>query len=255
MNSMKSRCRAVASALTIAMAGAVVPRGAAQPAPAAQEKFASPDAAIKALRAAVEVHDKAALRDIFGPGIKDLMSGDEARDKADSQKFAKALSERAVPIGEKDGSVTVEVGVNKWPFPVPLVRKGSEWQFDTEAGKEEIVSRRIGKNELLAIGACRAYVQAQNRRVGVRNGALPKTSHGYRFMLVADQGSQTGGYSLTAYPERWGKSGIMTFIVNQDGNLYQRDLGEKSAEKAAASREFNTNDGWTPVKEPGITEK
>jgi len=255
MNSMKIRSRMIASVFAIATVGSVAAYCAAQPTPAAQEKFASPDAAIKALRAAVEVHDKAALRDIFGPGIKDLMSGDEARDKADSQRFAKALAERAVPIGEKDGSVTVEVGLNKWPFPVPLVRKGTEWQFDTEAGREEIVSRRIGKNELLAIGACRAYVQAQNRRVGVRNGDLPKTSHGYRFKLVAEQGSQNGGYSLTAYPERYGKSGIMTFIVNQDGNLYQRDLGEKSAEKAAASSEFNTNDGWTPVTEPGIADK
>jgi hypothetical protein len=261
MNSIKGRSSLLTIALALGTGALTAPVRAAQAeAPAqteapAQETFASPDAAIKALRAAVGVHDKAALRDIFGPGYKDLLTGNEAQDKAHSRRFAKALEERAVPIGEKDGSVTLEIGANKWPFPVPLVRKGSEWQFDTAAGREEMISRHIGKDELLAIGVCRAYVQAQNRRVGAPNTVLPKTSFGYRFKLVAQQGAQNGGYSLTAYPERWGRSGIMTFIVNQDGKLYQRDLGEKTAESEAASRVFNSNDGWTAVTDPGITEK
>jgi hypothetical protein len=293
------------------------PRAAAQSAALAQKAFASPEEAVQALRAAVKVHDKAALQDIFGPEVHELLTGDERQDKANSQKFAEAMEEGAKSVSEGDAKVILEIGDNKWPFPIPLVKENSMWRFDTAAGKEEIINRHIGKDELHAIGVCKTYVQAQKQYAGAArdssqagkyalrfksspgkmdglywktgpsqvtspfgarvaevgvdgaHGPAPKPFHGYFFRILTRQGavaaggemdylkdgSLTGGFALAAYPERWGRSGIMTFIVNQEGKIYQRDLGAKTSQVAAAMAEYNPDGDWTPVKDQGVIEK
>ena len=236
--------------LAVAIAGSSIPPAAAQPATFAQKTFASPEEAIKALRVAAEVHDKAALKDIFGPDIQKLLTGIEKRDQADSHSFAMAMAEGAEPVPEGDGIIILEIGKNKWPFPIPLVKENSAWRFDTAAGKEEIVNRHIGKDELHAIGILGAYIQARSAGGG---GPVPKPSHGYVFKSLSQRGAV--GFALAAYPDHWGKSGIMTFIADQDGKIYQRDLGEKTSQLAAAMTEYKPDDGWEPVKDPGVWEK
>jgi hypothetical protein len=238
---------------------------AAQPAPAGQKMFATPQAAVAALLAAVQVHDKDALRDIFGPQLKDLLTGDEKQDKADSRKFAAAIEERAEPVSEGDAKVTLEIGSNKWPFPIPLVKENSAWRFDTAAGKEEIINRHIGRDELHAIGVCRAYVAARN---GGGKPEIPKPLHGYVFKALARQGdaapggamdyvkgSQDGGYALAAYPDHWGRSGIMTFVINRDGRVAQRNFGENTVATAEALTVYNPDGDWAAVKDQGFVEK
>jgi hypothetical protein len=234
----------------------------AQPARAVQKTFATPEAAVAALLAAVKVHDKDALRDIFGPQIRELLTGDDVQDKANSRKFAAAVEERVNPVSEGDGKVILDIGANKWPFPIPLVKENSSWRFDTAAGKEEIVNRHIGRDELHAIGALRAYVSARN---GGGRPNVPKAQHGYMFKALIRQGdsapggmmdyvagSQDGGYALVAYPDHWGKSGIMTFIVARDGEVSQHDFGENTAAQAQSLNVYDPAGNWTEVKEPGV---
>ena len=317
MKTFRRRSAVATAFLAIGIAGFSSPCAAAQQAALAQKTFVSPEEAVKALRAAVEIDDKAALRNIFGPEFHELLTGDEAQDKANSHQLAKALDEGAKSVFEGDDRVVVEIGRDKWPFPIPLVRADSVWRFDTDAGKEELVNRHIGKDELHAIGLCRAYEQAQKQyavaerassgtakyarklksapgrmdglywktgpnqapspfgpkaaEAGVDEaaGTPPKPFHGYFFKILTRQGaaapggrmdyvkdgSLTGGFALAAYPEHWGRSGIMTFIVNQDGKLYQRDLGEKTVSIAAAMAEYDPAADWTPVQDQGVMEK
>ena len=283
----------------------------------AQRLFASPDEAVKALQAAAEAKDKAALRDIFGPEFQDLSTGDEVQDANNAQRFALAMSQSCNPVKEGDDKITLEVGTNNWPMPIPLVKESGQWHFDTAAGKDEIINRHIGKDELHAIGVCRAYVAAQQEYAGVnrdvrggtnyaqkfkstpgtkdglywppaRNepvspfgplvaeahaeryshhrGAGPHPFHGYIFRILTRQGqaapggkmnylshgAMTGGFALVAYPEAWDKSGIMTFIVNQDGKVYERNFGEKTSRIAVAMKEYNPDGDWTLVQDEGV---
>ena len=131
----------------------------AEPKPVvAQRSFASPDEAIKALQAATSAKDKAALDEIFGPEIHGLLTGDEVQDANNAQKFAAAMALSCKPVNESDDKITLEIGTNDWPMPIPLVKMDGQWHFDTAAGKEEIINRDIGKDELHAIGVCQAYV-------------------------------------------------------------------------------------------------
>jgi hypothetical protein len=314
---MINRRYAAVVALAIGTVSCSVPRAAAQQPAPAQRTFTSPDAAARALRAAVEIHDKAALHDIFGPGIRDLLTGDEAKDKANSQRFAKAIADGVKPVAEGEDKVILEIGANDYPFPIPLVKEETVWRFDTAAGKEEIINRRIGKDELHAIGICKSFIPAQKQYIGGGRGSsgaihyaqklrsapgkmdglywasdevaapspfgakaaaagvdggsgpAPKAFHGYFFKVLTMQGPSApggeknyvkdgnlvDGFALAAYPENWGKSGIMTFIVNQDGNIYQRDLGEKTSDLAAALTQYDPDGSWTLVKDEGVFEK
>jgi hypothetical protein len=246
---MKVLDRLSFSFLTLIVAVAIC---AAQQAPLEQKTFASPDEAVRALRAAVYFHDKAALKEIFGPGIHDLLTGDEKQDKANSRKFAKAIDEGVKSIPEGGDKVILEIGNNKWPYPIPLVKVNSAWYFDTAAGKEEIINRHVGKDELHAIGVCEAYARQPSKIPG------PKPFYGYFFKLLPRQGAPSAGdFTLEAYPEHWGRSGVMTFVVdNKDGKIYQRDLGEKTLELAAAMTANDpANSVWADVEDKGVIDK
>jgi len=296
--------------------------GAAEPdstKPAVSEQlFASPDEAVKALKTATEAKDQAALQEIFGPEFQELRTGDQVQDANNAQRFAAEMAQSCNQIKEGDDKITLEVGTNDWPMPIPLVKADGQWHFDTAAGKEEIINRHIGKDELHAIGVCRAYVTAQQQYFrlsrdasgemvyalkfksssGKKDGLywppvenepaspfgplvaeahaegyiIHRSSgrhpfHGYYFRILTRQGeaasggimdylshgSLTGGFALVAYPEHWDQSGIMTFIVNQDGKVFQQNLGEKTSRIAAAMKEYNPDSDWTLVQDEGVT--
>ena len=283
----------------------------------AQRLFTSPDDAIKALQAATEAGDAAALNEIFGPVYQELSTGDKVQDANHARRFAAAMAQGCHAIEETGDKITLEVGTNNWPLPIPLVKASGQWHFDTAAGREEIVNRHIGKDELCAIGVCRAYVVAQRlyasantaadsvvnyaqkfkstpgKKDGLywptgenesaspfgalvaeahaegyvkHKGAGPHPFHGYYFRILTRQGpSASGGkmdyvhngrlvkgFALVAYPENWERSGIMTFIVNQDGTVFQRDLGEKTSRIAREMKEYNPDAEWTMVQEGGV---
>jgi hypothetical protein len=283
----------------------------------AQRLFASPDEAVKALQTASAAKDKAALCEIFGPQFKELLTGDEVQDANNAQKFATIMAQGCVQVKEGEDRITLEAGTNNWPMPIPLVKAGGQWHFDTAAGKEEIVNRHIGKDELHAIGVCRAYVDAQKKYAAANpaagggmtyaqkfksapgkkdglywpsaeneppspfgplvaeahaegyvnnNGSGPHPFHGYYFRILTRQGSTapggkmnylsrgslTGGFALVAYPEHWDQSGIMTFIVAQDGRVLQQNLGEKTSRIAGGMKDYNPDSQWTPVQDQGV---
>jgi len=287
--------------------------------PAITEKlFASPEEAITALKTATEAKDQAALQKIFGPEFQKIQTGDTVQDANNAQRFAAALAQSCDQVKEGADRITLEVGTNDWPMPIPLVKAGGQWYFDTAAGKEEIINRHIGKDELCAIGVCRAYVSAQRQYSNanrtpdgtasyaqkfkstpgkkdglywpaaenetaspfgplvaeahaegyhLHKGASPHPFHGYYFRILTRQGEAapggkmdyvshgylTVGFALAAYPEHWDQSGIMTFIVNQDGQVFQRNLGEKTPRLAVTMKEYNPDSDWTLVPDAGIT--
>jgi hypothetical protein len=286
-----------------------------QSSPGGERLFASPDEAVRALRVAAQSNDNSALRQIFGPGYDQVLTGDKAQDEKNAQHFAAAIERACKTVPEGGDKITLEIGTNDWPMPIPLVKANGQWYFDTAAGKEEIIARHIGKDELRAIGICRAYVKAQQKyskmdagqdgsyalkfksSPGMRDGlywphvenspdspfspseaegqtdrfvnnttAGPQTSHGYLFRILTRQGPSApggkkdymsqdllaGGFALVAYPEHWGQSGIMTFIVNQDGQVYERNLGEKTPRIARRMKEYNPDGNWVRVQDEGI---
>src|SRR5580658_9339977 len=151
---------------------------AADPKPVvAQRSFASPEEAIKALQAATTAKDKAALDEIFGPQIRELLTGDEVQDANNAQKFAAAMAQSCKPVNEGEDKITLQIGTNDWPMPIPLVKADGQWHFDTAAGKEEIINRHIGKDELHAIGVCQAYVTAQQQYAKLNTDAAGKQSY------------------------------------------------------------------------------
>jgi len=289
----------------------------AAPAPA-QLLFSSPEEAVKALTAAVNVKGHEALNQIFGPSGKDLRSGDEVQDATELAEFSKYLAEKTDLVKESDSKVILHIGNENWPFPVPIVKQNDKWFFDTEAGKEETLNRRIGENELTAILVCRTYVKAQreyvlkdwdgdgifayaqklrsdkDRRNGLfwrsahgevlsplgelvaqawhegykKNRALfkeaePSPFHGYYFKMLTGQGknvpggsynyiingNMVGGFALVAFPSNWGKSGVMTFVVNQQGKVYEKNLGADTAKSIQKMKLYNPDKTWAPAKE------
>jgi hypothetical protein len=282
----------------------------------AQETFSSPDDAVKALREAVDSQDKSKLDQIFGPEIHQIRTGDSVQDANNRAAFAKEMDQSCQQVPEGDDKVTLEVGPDKWPFPIPLVKADSQWHFDTAAGREEIINRHVGSDELHAIGVCTAYVEAQRKFAeqsggefavkfksapGQKDGLYWKTSEGetpsplselvaqahaegyhhnaqgsgtkpfegYYFRILTRQGKAapggkmnylhhghlTKGFALVAYPARWDQSGVMTFIVNQDGKVYERNLGPDTVSKASSMKEYNPDNDWSVVKDEGVYER
>jgi hypothetical protein len=272
----------------------------------AQKTFASLDEAVNALVAALRAADRKALVEILGPQGNPLVwSGDDVADRAAFQRFT-AEYDRAHRLEGGGGKVVLYVGDDDFPFPIPLVPDGPRWLWDTDAGDDELLNRRIGENELATIQVCLAYVDAQReyysrgqglleyaqrldstkgKRDGLywetRPGELdsplgplvararaagyplppprgPAPYHGYFYRILLAQGPDApggaydfvvrghmiGGFALVAYPASYGASGIMTFIVNQDGVVYQKDLGPKTAQAANVMKTYNPDRTW-----------
>ena len=213
-----------------------------------QQLFASPDDAVKALQVATGTKDKAALNQIFGSQVKELLTGDEVQDTKNAQKFASVIAQGYKLVKDGEDKMTIEVGPDSWPMPIPLVHANGQWYFDTAAGKEEIINRHIGKDELHAIGVCRGFAAGKQQFANI-----PQPFHGYLFRILNGQGKDAmGGSALVAYPMHWDQSGIMTFIVNQDGKVYQRNFAEKTSQIAEAMKEYNPDSEWTLVSEQGV---
>lgn len=275
--------------------------------------FVTPEEAVAALAATVQSPDGAALRVLFGPAHEDIQNPDRVQATNEFTLFAAAFAASHHIARESDTKCVLEVGTNAWPFPIPLVQRDGRWLFDTAAGKEEILSRRIGKNELAVLESMRAYVDAQREYAsrdrdgdevleyaqrlasspGTKDGLFwppdldgeisplgplvaeaqgegyamrskgndePREPfRGYYFKILTRQGKNApggkydyiingnmiGGFALVAWPSEYGHSGIMTFLVNQQGRVYQKDLGPKTAKTAAAMISYDQDKTWT----------
>jgi len=284
-----------------------------------QRTFASPEEAVKAMGEALKSHDVKALEAIFGPGSKDLISsGDPVADRIEYDRVVNHLEQKTKLEVTEDKTVLI-LGSEEWPFAIPIVKKDSLWHFDTKKGREEILARRIGKNELSAIQFCLAYVDAQREYAlmdrdadglmeyaqkfgsdkGKKNGLYwevkageeqsplgplaalaqkqgysterknPQPYLGYYYRILKGQGKDApggaydymvkgnmiGGFALAAYPAKYGSSGIMTFIVNHDGVVYQKDLGRNTEKTAQAMKLFNPDSTWKRVEEKDLKAK
>jgi hypothetical protein len=281
-----------------------------------EEMFNSPQDAVNALVTAAQNHDTNAMHAIFGPEGRQLVSPDAVQAATAYTAFVQRLSERVVLVTNSDDNLSLQIGADSWPFPIPLVSSNGQWYFDTIAGKEEILRRRIGMDELGAIAVCHAYVDAQREYAGqdrlgdgilayaqllhsdpgqhnglfwpaqpgeqlsplgplvaaARGEGYQHTArllndqlapyHGYYFKILTRQGKDApggkydyiinghmiAGFALVAWPAQWCNTGVMTFIVNQQGKVYQRNLGKKTATIASRMTVFDPDDKWTVVQ-------
>ena len=277
--------------------------------------FASPDDASTALLAAAKSGDPNALLEIFGPDSKEVIySGDSVQDKNAVDAFVTGYGVMHRWRNMPDGAQILLVGADNFPFPIPLKKNSDgKWFFDTAAGKDEVLNRRIGRNELAIIEVCEAAADAQAEYFahphdgekakqfavkfisdpGKQNGLYWKSAqgqpasplgplaafataegysatpeghaafHGYYFRMLKGQsdkapggakdyminGKMTGGFAFVAYPAEYGNSGVMSFMINQDGVLLQKDLGKTTAETAAAMSEFDPDASWSVVEQ------
>jgi len=191
----------------------------------AERSFASPDEAIKALQAATEAKDKAALREIFGPEVHELLTGDEVQDANNAQRFAAALAQGCSPVQDGEDKITLEVGTNNWPMPIPLVKADGQWHFDTAAGKEEIINRHIGKDELHAIGVCRAYVVAQRQYASANPVAGGEANYAQKFKSTP--GKKDGLYWTSADNEAASPFGPLVAEAQAEGYGGNKGTGPK----------------------------
>jgi hypothetical protein len=283
---------------------------------AAQEAFQTPEAAVEALVSAAKAADARALLRVLGPDGQDIVSSGDPVDDANTRKrFVEAYEAKHQITKEGDDKAILELGADDWPFPIPIMRQNAAWRFDTAAGREELLFRRIGRNELNVIQACLAYVDAQQeyaekgyggaglaayaQRIvsrpgkkdglywpaaagepesplgefaataafdGYRPGQQSIPFHGYYYKVITRQGpsapggaidyivkgNMIGGFALVAYPAAYENSGIMTFMVNQDGVIYQKDLGPNTARIAGSITAFNPDEGWEKVVNDGV---
>jgi hypothetical protein len=286
---------------------------------AGEQTFTSPQAAVNTLLAAALDHDTNALHTIFGPDGRDLISPDAVQATAEYKRFVQRLSQKTQLVNRPTNGapgLTLTIGLDDWPFPIPLVQQDGQWFFDTAAGREEILARRIGMDELGAINVCTAYVQAQReyaaqdrlgdgvlayaqhlrstpgthdglfwpaktgedlsplgpfiaqaRVEGYRHTAARLNDesapyHGYYFKILTRQGKHApggaydyringrmlAGFALVAWPAEWGNTGLMTFIVSQQGKVWQKNLGSKTTELAPALTTYDPDDSWTPAQ-------
>ncbi len=280
-----------------------------------RKNFVSPQQAVASLAAAVQDNNDAELLAIFGPDSEDLISsGDKVADQKGRARFLKSYEKKNSLNQEDEGRVVLLLGDNDYPFPIPIVRQCDAWFFDTQAGMEEILNRRIGRNELHTIEVMmHAYPDAQREYAcmkhneggpefaqkftsseGKKDGLYWKAGqgekesplgpliarateegyarglneessesfHGYYFKILKAQGKHAEGgafnyvadgkmvlgFALVAYPAKYGASGIKTFIVNQKGVIYEKDLGEETT-TAAAMTTFAPDDTWKMYEE------
>jgi len=278
---------------------------------AGAKRFASPEQAVQELIAAARAGDSAALLAVLGPDAREVVrSGDAAADKEARGRFVKAFTEANKLTKTENGLALLVIGKDEWIFPIPIVKDASGWYFDTEEGKEEILNRRIGRNELSAIRAVQAYVDAQREyyqrnpqndkllqyaqkfasskdrrdglyfpvkagepasplgplfdrmQAGLKGGAAKRAPyHGYYYRILKGQGADApggaydyiaqgrmiGGFALVAWPAAYGNTGVMTFLVNHDGVVFQKDLGPGTAAAVQKMTRFNPDKSWKPA--------
>jgi Protein of unknown function (DUF2950) len=228
--------------------------------------FSSPGEASDALFQAAQKEDEPALEAILGAGKEITSSSDEQEDKLEREQFSQKYQEMHRLVREPDGNTVLYIGAENWPFPIPLVSKNGVWYFDSETGKQEILFRRVGENETIAIEVCQEFAIAKNARVAKEASYDPITQfaesltpadagvdketspfHGYYFRRVTENSaSATKGLTLVAYPAEYQSSGVMTFAVTRDGVVYQRDLGP-STTTVAPKIKAATGSGWHPA--------
>jgi len=301
--------RAIGMVALVSMLGAASIALAAE---AKQKIYATPEEAVKELIASMKSGDAKAMMAVLGQGSKDIVqSGDAVADKAGRERFVKSYEEANLLEKSGDSKVVLSTGKDNWPFPIPIVRDAAGWRFDAKQGREEILNRRIGRNELSAIQAAQAYVDAQREyylsnplrdkllhyaqrlvstpgkrdglyfptKAGERPSPLgpgfdrakargyergkdaagkPVPYHGYYYRILkrqgpdapggaydyVAQGKMIGGFALVAYPASYGNSGVMTFLVNHDGVVYEKDLGPETAALAPKIKRFNPDRSW-----------
>jgi Protein of unknown function (DUF2950) len=275
-----------------------------------QKTFSSAEDASHAILTAAQSNDEKAMLDILGAdGRQIVSSGDETEDAHGRANFVEKYQEMHRLVKEPDGTTTLYIGAENWPTPIPLVNHGDSWYFDTEAGKKEILYRRIGQNEISTIRVCQELVAAQKEyysaqhneyaltifsQEGQHNGlywkaadgapespigplvaaavadgyakseeGAPTPYQGYYFHILTRQGKDgpsgaksyvvngkmTGGFAFVAYPAEYRSSGVMTFIVNEDGIVYEKDLGKKTAVVAKGMKEYKPSSSWQKAEE------
>lgn len=276
---------------------------------AGQSRFRTALDAVDTLMTAVKRQDEAALLAIFGADAADILNtGDPVQDRQALQRFGERMDQKIALIRRSTDEIVLETGKDDLPFPIPLRRGDTGWYFDTAAGREELLNRRIGANELHTLGVVRAYVDAQYEYAerdpdgdGIKDHAERLLSapgkkdglywpvaggeaespmgplvaaaaaegyrkggnsyHGYRYKILKAQersapggarsyvkdGTMTGGFALIAYPAEYGVTGIMTFIVNQQGIVFQKDLGPDTPKIAARIDAYDPDSSWTPT--------
>ncbi len=271
--------------------------------------FDTPEAAADSLIKAAEPYDPAALKEILGPGSEDIVaSGDQVQDKNRAADFVAKVQEKKSIKADPDNSkrAILSIGESEWPFPIPMVKRDGKWYFDSKAGREEILLRRIGTNELDAIEICRGYVEAQQEYAetkhddakvnqyaqkiisspGKQDGLAWKNAdgtwggpvgeaaakalaegysdksepyHGYYFKILKGQGpaapmgemdfmqkgAMIGGFALAAAPADYRVTGVQTFIVNQSGDVYQKDLGPDTLDAFKKMERYDPDKTWT----------
>ena len=274
-----------------------------------QKTFSSADDASHALVTAAQGNDEKAMLDILGPDGKQIVSsGDDAEDAQTRANFVQKYQEMHRLVKEPDGTTTLYIGAENWPTPIPLVNKGTAWYFDTDAGKQEILFRRVGRNEMSTIHVCEQLVAAEKEYSaqhseyaqkifsdeGQHNGlywksadsqaqspigplvatafvessannrdSAPTPYRGYHYRILTREGKNapggaksyiqngkmTAGFAFVAYPAEYRSSGVMTFIVTDDGVVYQKDLGKKTDALAKAMKEYNPDSKWQKAVE------
>ena len=299
--------------IVVAFASLAVTAASCSRATPGPRTYATPEEAVRALSDSVKAGKLEELLAIFGPDSKELVdSSDPATARENRQVFAVAFREKWQLVDQGANTKVLVIGNEEWPFPVPLVRQANGWQFDTAAGKEEIIARRIGRNELAVMQICRTYVAAQRlyardghdgKRAGlfatafrsdsgkqnglywpaghgqrrsplgdlaaqaaeegrVSAGSPPAPFHGYQFKILTAQGAaaaggaknyvtagdMSGGFALVAWPAQYDATGVMTFIINQDGVLYEKDLGPDTAAMAKAMSLYDPDPSWVKVQ-------
>ena len=276
-------------------------------------KFTTPEEAVAALQAATTTADTNAIRDVLGAASEDLLNPDRIQATNELATFSAALARTNHLLRASDNLVILEMGDDLWPFPVPIARRDGGWSFDTETGKDELLNRRIGRNELGTVQVMREYVEAQREYAssdhdgdeileyaqrlvsspGKQDGlywppdldvtlsplgplvafaqmegyspelraedeAERGPYHGYYFKILPRQGKHArggkynyvingnmiAGFALVAWPADYGTSGIMTFLVNQQGRVFQKDLGPKTSRLASKMDEFDPDPSW-----------
>ncbi len=277
------------------------------------KSFVTAQKAADALVDAAEKYDEPALNEILGPDDWDIIhTGEPARDREMANAFAaQARAKMSVEMDKTKARATLVVGGEDWPFPLPIVKADGHWYFDTKAGRQELLFRRVGRNELDAIQICRGYVDAQNEYALLKHGdsgvnqyaqriistagsqdglawlgldgtwsgpigekiaqaiargysSRTEPYHGYFFKVLKGQGPAAplgeldyvikgvmiGGFALIAAPAQYRNTGVQSFMVSQDGVVYQKDLGPKTLELFQTVDRFNPDKSWTPVSEP-----